>query len=159
MYRQGNGGGGALFDGGRRTPRRHAAQTCWTTVSVSVMSVGAWDWVWCLFSFSLACFADPVLMAADILLYRAQQVPVGEDQLQHLELARDIASLFNQRFKSNTFPMPQPILGSVRACMYVSVCLFVCLSVRVRQASPPCQMSIVCVMESWGLAQDRCIAS
>ncbi|MBM3940162.1 MAG: tryptophan--tRNA ligase [SAR202 cluster bacterium] len=52
-------------------------------------------------------FAYPVLMAADILLYRADQVPVGEDQQQHLELARDIAARFN-RLHGETFTLPEP---------------------------------------------------
>ncbi len=48
----------------------------------------------------------PVLMAADILLYKARQVPVGEDQVQHVELTREIAKRFNQRY-GKTFPHPQ----------------------------------------------------
>lgn len=55
-------------------------------------------------------FYYPVLQAADILLYLADHVPVGEDQLQHLELARRIARRFNYRF-GRLFPEPQPILG------------------------------------------------
>jgi len=51
----------------------------------------------------------PVLMAADILAYRAKAVPVGEDQVQHLELAREIVRKFNRAF-GETFPEPQPIL-------------------------------------------------
>jgi tryptophanyl-tRNA synthetase len=51
----------------------------------------------------------PVLMAADILLYKADQVPVGEDQVQHLELAREIARKFNGAY-GQTFPEPQPLL-------------------------------------------------
>jgi tryptophanyl-tRNA synthetase len=50
----------------------------------------------------------PILMAADILLYRATRVPVGVDQVQHLELAREIARRFNGRF-GQTFPEPQPM--------------------------------------------------
>jgi len=57
----------------------------------------------------------PVLQAADILLYRADLVPVGEDQLQHLELAREIARRFNARFGEAFFPEPQPMLtGATR---------------------------------------------
>lgn len=52
----------------------------------------------------------PVLMAADVLLYKAEAVPVGEDQLQHLELARTLARRFNSRF-GKTFPEPQAILS------------------------------------------------
>ncbi len=50
----------------------------------------------------------PVLMAADILLYKATRVPVGDDQVQHLELAREITRKFNARF-GETFPEPQPL--------------------------------------------------
>ena len=53
----------------------------------------------------------PVLQAADILLYRADLVPVGEDQLQHLELSREIARRFNARFGAAFFPEPQPLLS------------------------------------------------
>lgn len=48
----------------------------------------------------------PVLQAADVLLYKSTHVPVGEDQLQHLELCRHLASTFNRTFKSNFFPIP-----------------------------------------------------
>ncbi|TVP56243.1 MAG: tryptophan--tRNA ligase [Gemmatimonadales bacterium] len=54
----------------------------------------------------------PILQAADILLYRAERVPVGEDQLQHLELAREIARKWNHRF-GEVFPEPRPILSGV----------------------------------------------
>lgn len=53
-------------------------------------------------------FTYPVLMAADILLYRGTLVPVGHDQLQHLEFARDVARHFNHRFKKDVFPEPKP---------------------------------------------------
>jgi tryptophanyl-tRNA synthetase len=56
----------------------------------------------------------PVLQAADILLYLAQRVPVGEDQLQHLELAREIARRWNARFGTGLFPEPQPVLSKAR---------------------------------------------
>jgi tryptophanyl-tRNA synthetase len=59
---------------------------------------------------SVGLFAYPVLMAADVLAHKAGRVPVGEDQLQHLELARQIARRFNQRF-GRTFPEPAPILN------------------------------------------------
>ena len=55
-------------------------------------------------------FTYPVLMSADILLYKATVVPVGEDQLQHLELARETARRFNHRFGS-VFPEPKPRLS------------------------------------------------
>jgi tryptophanyl-tRNA synthetase len=56
----------------------------------------------------------PVLQAADILLYRATLVPVGEDQLQHLELAREIARRWNARFAPDFFTEPQPLLGTAK---------------------------------------------
>jgi tryptophanyl-tRNA synthetase len=58
---------------------------------------------------SVALFAYPVLQAADILLYRPQYVPVGEDQRQHLELTRDLAQRFNHRYKK-TFALPEPYI-------------------------------------------------
>jgi len=58
-----------------------------------------------------ALFTYPVLMAADILLYKATLVPVGEDQVQHLELARDVAHRFNTRF-GEVFPLPKPRLSA-----------------------------------------------
>ena len=58
---------------------------------------------------SVGLFDYPVLMAADILLYQATQVPVGDDQKQHVELARDIAERFNTRF-GDTFTIPKPII-------------------------------------------------
>ena len=54
----------------------------------------------------------PVLMAADILLYNASLVPVGDDQKQHLELARDLAEKFNHRY-SDTFKVPEPFISKV----------------------------------------------
>lgn len=74
----------------------------------------------------------PTLMAADILLYRhalhrvigaanplrsAKQVPVGDDQTQHLELARDIAARFNHQFKHPMFPVPEGVYGQARRVM------------------------------------------
>ena len=56
---------------------------------------------------TVGLFTYPVLMAADILLYAADQVPVGEDQRQHLELTRDLAQRFNRRF-GQTFTVPEP---------------------------------------------------
>ncbi len=52
----------------------------------------------------------PVLQAADILIYKAQKVPVGEDQLPHLELTREISRLFNNLYKKEVFPSPDAIL-------------------------------------------------
>jgi tryptophanyl-tRNA synthetase len=69
---------------------------------------------------SVGLYAYPVLMAADILAYRATHVPVGDDQKQHLELARDIAQKFNNDFGSSIrkagfedgryFPLPEPVI-------------------------------------------------
>lgn len=59
---------------------------------------------------SAGLFNYPILQAADILLYRAEGVPVGEDQVQHLELSRRIARRFNARF-GEFFPEPEPIVG------------------------------------------------
>jgi tryptophanyl-tRNA synthetase len=56
----------------------------------------------------------PVLQAADIMLYRAELVPVGEDQLQHLELSREIARKWNARYREGYFPEPQPHIGNVK---------------------------------------------
>jgi tryptophanyl-tRNA synthetase len=56
---------------------------------------------------TVGLFTYPVLQAADILVYRADQVPVGEDQRQHLELTRNLAQRFNARF-GETFPVPEP---------------------------------------------------
>jgi len=58
---------------------------------------------------NLGLYSYPVLMAADILLFRADAVPVGEDQKQHLELTRDLAQRFNSRF-GDEFPIPDPII-------------------------------------------------
>ena len=61
---------------------------------------------------SVGLFTYPVLMAADILLYKATHVPVGEDQKQHLELCRDIAIKFNNDFNANDFFVtPEPIIS------------------------------------------------
>jgi tryptophanyl-tRNA synthetase len=61
-----------------------------------------------------ALFTYPVLMAADILLYRADRVPVGDDQRQHLELARDVAMRFNNRY-GETFVVPEGAIPNVAA--------------------------------------------
>src|ERR1700748_2558436 len=60
---------------------------------------------------SVGLYTYPVLMAADILVYKATHVPVGEDQKQHLELARDIAQKFNNDFGvPDFFPQPEPVI-------------------------------------------------
>ena len=63
---------------------------------------------------SAGLFTYPVLQAADILLYEADRVPVGEDQKQHLELTRDLAQRFNRRF-GPTFKVPEPIIAPIGA--------------------------------------------
>lgn len=62
---------------------------------------------------SAGLFTYPMLMAADILLYRPQLVPVGEDQRQHLELTRNLAERFNTRYKK-TFPVPEAFIPEGR---------------------------------------------
>ena len=64
---------------------------------------------------SIGLYAYPVLQAADVLLYQATHVPVGEDQKQHLELARDIATKFNTDFGTELFTLPEPIIGGPAA--------------------------------------------
>lgn len=59
---------------------------------------------------SLGLYAYPSLMAADILLYHATHVPVGDDQKQHVELTRDIAAKFNHDFKTDFFPITEPVI-------------------------------------------------
>jgi tryptophanyl-tRNA synthetase len=65
-------------------------------------------------SVSAGLFTYPVLMAGDILLYQTDQVPIGDDQRQHLELARDIAERFNTRF-GETFKLPEGVYPEVGA--------------------------------------------
>ncbi|OQW47052.1 MAG: tryptophan--tRNA ligase [Proteobacteria bacterium SG_bin6] len=62
-------------------------------------------------SASVGLFTYPVLQAADVLVYQATHVPVGEDQKQHLELARDIATKFNTDFAVELFPLPEPLVS------------------------------------------------
>ncbi|MFM9920669.1 tryptophan--tRNA ligase [Lacisediminihabitans sp. H27-G8] len=66
---------------------------------------------------SVGLFAYPTLMAADILLYNAVAVPVGDDQKQHVELTRDLANRFNTRFGA-TFAMPEPMILKETARIY-----------------------------------------
>ncbi len=66
----------------------------------------------------LGLYGYPVLMAADILLYKATHVPVGDDQKQHLELTREIANSFNHKYGREIFPQPEPlILGEATRVM------------------------------------------
>ena len=61
---------------------------------------------------SVGLYTYPVLMAADILLYKATHVPVGDDQKQHLELSRDIAHKFNTDYGLDFFPLPEPVMNN-----------------------------------------------
>ena len=66
----------------------------------------------------LGLYSYPVLMGSDILSYKATHVPVGEDQKQHLELARDIAGVFNKTYNIDFFPIPKPqIFGTATRVM------------------------------------------
>ncbi|MFB9309219.1 tryptophanyl-tRNA synthetase [Agromyces hippuratus] len=67
---------------------------------------------------SVGLFAYPVLMAADILLYQTEIVPVGDDQKQHVELTRDLAARFNARFGADTFVLPEPVIQRETARIY-----------------------------------------
>jgi tryptophanyl-tRNA synthetase len=70
---------------------------------------------------SVALFDYPVLQAADILLYRASHVPVGEDQKQHIELTRDIANKFNTDFDTDLFIAPEPFIGAGTSARVMSL--------------------------------------
>ena len=68
---------------------------------------------------SVGLFAYPVLQAADVLLYQATHVPVGEDQKQHVELIRDIATKFNTDYDVELFTLPEPHIGDDRGADHV----------------------------------------
>ena len=70
---------------------------------------------------SVGLFTYPVLQAADILLYKATHVPVGEDQKQHIELTRDIALKFNNDFDVELFVPPEPYIGGGAAARVMSL--------------------------------------
>jgi len=70
---------------------------------------------------SVGLFTYPVLQAADILLYKATHVPVGDDQKQHIELARDIAIKFNTDFDVDLFVPPEPYIGGGAAARIMSL--------------------------------------
>ena len=70
---------------------------------------------------SVGLFAYPVLQAADVLLYHATHVPVGDDQKQHIELARDIALKFNNDFDTELFTVPEPFIGGGAAARVMSL--------------------------------------
>jgi len=61
---------------------------------------------------TLGLFYYPTLMAADILIYQSDKVPVGQDQIQHIEMCRDMAGYFNNTFKKNVFKLPEGILSA-----------------------------------------------
>ncbi|AFZ83741.1 tryptophanyl-tRNA synthetase [Candidatus Kinetoplastibacterium blastocrithidii TCC012E] len=60
---------------------------------------------------TMGLFSYPILMAADILIFKANKVPVGQDQIQHLEMARDIAQRFNHTYKNNFFVLPEAVVA------------------------------------------------
>lgn len=62
-------------------------------------------------SINMGLFNYPILMAADILLYKPFGVPVGEDQRQHVEITRDMAEAFNRKYKKEVFPLPEPLIS------------------------------------------------
>ena len=70
---------------------------------------------------SVGLFAYPVLQAADVLLYNATHVPVGDDQKQHIELARDIALRFNNEYEHELFTVPEPFIGGGTAARVMSL--------------------------------------
>jgi tryptophanyl-tRNA synthetase len=70
---------------------------------------------------SVALFDYPVLQAADVLLYHATHVPVGDDQKQHIELARDIALKFNNDYDTELFTVPEPYIGGGTAARVMSL--------------------------------------
>ena len=70
---------------------------------------------------SVGLYTYPVLQAADVLVYRATHVPVGEDQKQHIELARDIAIKFNTDFDTELFVPPEPYVGGGAAARVMSL--------------------------------------
>jgi tryptophanyl-tRNA synthetase len=70
---------------------------------------------------SVGLYTYPVLQAADVLLYRATHVPVGEDQKQHIELARDIAIKFNADYDVELFVPPEPFVGGGAAARVMSL--------------------------------------
>ena len=70
---------------------------------------------------SVGLYTYPVLQAADVLVYRATHVPIGEDQKQHIELARDIALKFNNDFNTELFIAPEPFIGGGTAARVMSL--------------------------------------
>ncbi|AQZ09911.1 MSW1 (YDR268W) [Zygosaccharomyces parabailii] len=68
----------------------------------------------------LGLFSYPVLQAADVLIYKATHVPVGDDQSQHLELTRHLAEQFNRLYKTDYFPLPKTLLAPTRKILSLS---------------------------------------
>jgi len=68
------------------------------------------------FAITMGLFSYPVLMAADILMFNAQKIPVGRDQIQHVEMARDIAQRFNHNF-TQVFTLPEAVVGEDEAVL------------------------------------------
>jgi tryptophanyl-tRNA synthetase len=68
------------------------------------------------FAITMGLFSYPVLMAADILMFNAQKIPVGRDQIQHVEMARDIAQRFNHNF-AEVFTLPEAVVGQDEAVL------------------------------------------
>jgi tryptophanyl-tRNA synthetase len=68
------------------------------------------------FGITMGLFSYPVLMAADILMFNAQKIPVGRDQIQHIEMARDIAQRFNHNF-ADVFTLPEAVVGEDSAVL------------------------------------------
>lgn len=68
------------------------------------------------FAITMGLFSYPVLMAADILMFNAQKIPVGRDQIQHVEMARDIAQRFNHNF-AEVFTLPEAVVGQEEAVL------------------------------------------
>ena len=66
---------------------------------------------------TLGLFFYPTLMAADILIYQSDKVPVGQDQIQHIEMARDMAGYFNHTFKKEVFKLPEGVLSQTPKVM------------------------------------------
>ncbi len=66
---------------------------------------------------TLGLFYYPTLMAADILIYQSDKVPVGQDQIQHIEMCRDMAGYFNHTFKKDVFKLPEGVLGTAPKVM------------------------------------------
>ncbi len=66
---------------------------------------------------TLGLFYYPTLMAADILIYQSDKVPVGQDQIQHIEMCRDMAGYFNNTFKKDVFKLPEGILSATPKVM------------------------------------------